>query len=202
MPCPLPLGSLPADASDFQYNAGRHDSAASTPYLLDMSDSLPPFSKRIPGVLPLPPGSAPDEFPPEAPSSEVTARVAAAKKVHEGKDMPKRFSAAAPEAMDLLLDVIRGEGAGAAAKISERIDVSRWLLEKATGKPKQEVEVGGDLGIRQLFAALDALKEAAQAGKDGPVETHRIIDVTASAPRDDIDDWVEQNVPTLTVEKK
>jgi len=109
--------------------------------------------------------------------------------------LEKRFEQTAPLAMDYLTEVVRG---AADAKSGERLDASKWLLEKVTGKPKQATEHDLGAGVLQLLKALDERKEAAKAGV--PAALPETIDVTPAAP-DPLAEWVTANIPEAKQEK-
>lgn len=128
---------------------------------------------------------------------EVHERIEQIRKEFIGKDsLTKRFGSVAPKAMDVLAKVIDGREQ---AKVSERIDASKWLLEKVTGKAKQEVSVEGGAGILQLLQALDEAKAAAAAPQQ-----HSDIELKpqqAEPKKDPLAEWVSQNVSEVRQEK-
>ncbi len=112
------------------------------------------------------------------------------------ESLSKKFSSVAPKAADFLSGVIMGKED---SKLSERIDASKWMLEKVTGKPKQEVALDGGTTILQLLQALDAAKTAGEALSPRSV-TEADIELTAQKP-DPLRDWVTAHVPDYKSEK-
>jgi hypothetical protein len=124
----------------------------------------------------------------------VVRKIRQIKEEYWGANMTKQFDQAAPAALKLATQMVTGELPG--LKASERWSAAQWILEKSTGKPKQEVELSGDHTLRHFFAELELLKEARAAGT-----LTSVIDVTPE-PLDEIDQWVADHVPLLEVEKK
>jgi len=109
----------------------------------------------------------------------------------------------APIALHMLERILVGEEMG--ATVGQKLTAAQWVLEKHSGKPKQEIETSGSgMGVAAVVAAVAALKEAMQNGAVlGPPkdEQGNVIDVIAQE-RDEVDSWVDQNVPVLGSEKK
>lgn len=115
-----------------------------------------------------------------------------------GASLTQQFDRVAPAALTYFEQVINDEVPG--IKPGDKIHAAQWVLEKATGKPKQEVEVSGDFGIRRLFAELDALRQ--QADTAGTTVA-QIIDVTPVATEEDsMDTWIRSNVPAPRQERQ
>lgn len=128
-------------------------------------------------------------------NSKVQLRVKEIREQFWKEKYDERFRTLAPAALDFAGSLISGQ---VPAKVSERWDASKWLLEKVTGKPKQEIEVDGGGNIRNLLAVLDQMKGGAPA--TGHVS--EVIDVSAHRPKqDDLAAWVDQHVPVLASEK-
>jgi hypothetical protein len=86
-------------------------------------------------------------------------------------------------------------------KISHKNEIAKWLLEKETGKAKQEIEVGGNL-IGNLIEQLDLI---GQQGKQLTIQGD-IIDVTPDgedqAKTDEWETWLGGNLaPTKALRK-
>jgi len=132
-------------------------------------------------------------------NTQVQARIKEIQNQHWGENIQNRFNAVLPRAMDVAEQIIDGE---IPAKTSERWDAAKWLLEKVTGKPKQEIEVDGGNSIRSLIQALDQVKAARAQGTEAQLTSEQLIDVKPVPPKDEIDDWVSQNVPQMKQEKE
>ncbi len=115
------------------------------------------------------------------------------------ESLTKKFSAVAPHAADYLTKVIDGKEG---AKVRERMQASIWTLEKLTGKPKQEGLTDGGTTILQLLQALAAAAEAKAAPGGRAVAESPDIELRQEKPRDALAEWVAQNVPDGTGEKK
>lgn len=120
--------------------------------------------------------------------ASVARKVRQIKEEYWGANMTKQFDQAAPEALRVAREMIAGDVPG--LKASERWSAAQWILEKSTGKPKQEVALSGDHSLRQLFAELELLKQARETSS---LEA-RMIDVTPQE-KDEFDVWLEENVP-------
>lgn len=128
---------------------------------------------------------------------EVQARISQIRDGWGKASLEKRFSAAAPRALDYVKSVIEGRED---ARTGERLSASQWLLEKVTGKPKQATEVDVGAGVLQLLQALDERKTASAS------PSPEAIDVTPAAPApepkaDPLADWVSTHVPDFKSEK-
>jgi hypothetical protein len=122
-----------------------------------------------------------------------TAVIRKTKQIKEeywGANMAKQFDLAAPAALALARQLVDGDLSG--AKTSERWSAAQWILEKSTGKPKQEVALSGDHTLRQLFAELELLRQTAEGGPDARLLTET-KDVTPA--KSEMERWVEENIP-------
>lgn len=106
-----------------------------------------------------------------------------------------RFKQMNHRAMDVIEEVITGED----TDVKERLKAATWLLEKTTGKAKQEIETkGGTLTdfmtlLRQVSQERQALQASAAAERSSTQET--FIDITPAAQEDDgLSKWVDQNL--------
>lgn len=108
----------------------------------------------------------------------------------ESGDIGKRFAAIAPKALTVFEDVVSGR---TQAKTETQLEASRWILEKHTGKPKQEVALDGGATIMELLRALDVEKTARTAASRAVTEQD--IELKPEPPPDPLADWVAQNVP-------
>lgn len=129
---------------------------------------------------------------------EVIAKIESIRQTHFGAGLQKRFSQVAPRAMTLMEQVIDGKAAGQTAKVNERVDAAKWVLEKVTGKPTQHLDLDGGGTILQLLGALDKLNLT--PGKTPTQEGRDVIEMSKVAS-DPLDDWVTENVPEAHQEK-
>lgn len=81
------------------------------------------------------------------------------------RDLVDRMKELGPEAMDVVERFMRDDK----TKLRERVDAAKWLLEKLTGKAKQEVNVESNT----LTAFMGVLRQMQEQG-----ETLETIDVT------------------------
>lgn len=135
-------------------------------------------------------------------NTRIQERIKEIRAQYLGGDIRKRFEAAVPRAMDHVERVISGTEQ---VKTGERLQAATWLLEKVTGKAKQEDAQAAGNTVLQLLQALDGLvKTSRENGGVSPMplnpDTGELIDVTPEE-RDPLRDWVEQNIPELSNEK-
>lgn len=99
-----------------------------------------------------------------------------------------------PDAVSTVEEVLRSD----TEKLSTRVDTARWLIEKLTGKPRQEVEVGAGTSLLQLLQKLDQLKMAPEGTPERDV-----LEMTKGKTQeaDWMESWVSQNIPGVENEK-
>lgn len=116
-----------------------------------------------------------------------------------GTDVGARFQKAVPKAMDVIEDVL--DGTDPETKVRDRADAAKWLLEKVTGKARQEIEVESGTSILKLLQLIEQMKadgkvidvtpgavaSQAESGKN----TSEVTEV-ASTRR--FDDWISKNL--------
>lgn len=102
-----------------------------------------------------------------------------------GGSIEDRFKRAMPQAMDVMEETINKE-----AQFDQRlkVDASKWILEKVTGKASQTVNHEGNI-LSDLISQLDQIQE----GKTMR-EVEETIEIQAN--RDPMDEWILNNVPT------
>lgn len=128
---------------------------------------------------------------------DVREKIERIKKDHGGQRIERQVARIAPTALSYMERVIDGREGDASP--GNRLHAAQWVLEKHTGKPKQEIVSDGGLGAAQVIAALEALRHATQARAAGTSGDPIEIEVTPQA--DPIDAWVTANVPELKGEK-
>lgn len=97
------------------------------------------------------------------------------------------------DAVDTVEEMLRSDG----EKLRDRVETARWLIEKLTGKARQEMEVNAGSTLLQLLQKLDALRTA------DPSDQRQVIELTKSETKEDwMDNWVGQHIPVVTNEKK
>lgn len=111
----------------------------------------------------------------------VKNRVKEIQKEQWGGNIENRFKQGLPKAMDVVENVISTSGDDRL-----RLDASKWLLEKVTGKASQQVNVEGNL-LGDLIGQLDEMREAKEQGEEILIE---------DTERDDMDEWILNNVPS------
>jgi len=114
-------------------------------------------------------------------NTEVKARVKQIQKEQWGGNIEQRFKKGLPKAMEVIEKVIAESGDDRL-----KLDASKWLLEKVTGKASQQVNVEGNL-LGDLISQLDEMREV-----KGSEETLELEETK----RDDMDEWILNNVPT------
>lgn len=121
---------------------------------------------------------------------DVLAKIKQIRAEYWGKNLEQRFQNAAPKAMDFMESVVLGRESN--AKIGERLDASRWILEKATGKPESRSEKDSGQTVLHILQALDSLKQTVTP----PTEQQRdVLEIAAGTPKeaDWMDTWVSNN---------
>jgi hypothetical protein len=112
-----------------------------------------------------------------------------------------RFKQMNHRAMDVVEEVIKGEDQD--IKMQDRLRAATWLLEKTTGKAKQEIETkGGGLAdfMTLLRQAADENKMRAEGSGEarqtlGPAAEGSFIDVTPEKKeKDPLESWIDSNL--------
>ena len=122
----------------------------------------------------------------------VAAKIIRLREEYFGVNLDKQFTQAAPSALAHMKRVIKGEFDATAAT---RYQASQWVLEKVTGKPKQDISVGGEINILHVLQEIQKSKEVKAVA--APAATKDIELKKA----DWMDTWVSDNVPELASEK-
>ena len=109
-----------------------------------------------------------------------------------------RIRGANNKAFDVLEEIIMTENSSE-IKPQLRADVAKWILEKSTGKAKQEIEQTGG-GLKDFMSLLREFKEEQDSGQarlpeaQPRGENSDFIDVTPQKPeQDSMAAWVENN---------
>lgn len=102
-------------------------------------------------------------------------------------DVITRVKAAAQDGAEFIHETIHNEQ----AKTSERLDASKWAVEKATGKAKQEI--GVESGT--LMSFMELMKNMGQ-GQDAPrdVTSSDAPEIAAPVDIDQFDLWLDTNL--------
>lgn len=97
------------------------------------------------------------------------------------------------DAVSTVEEMLRSDG----EKLRDRVETARWLIEKLTGKARQEMEINSGSTLLQLLQKLDALRTAE------PGDQRQVIELTKEKTEDAwMDNWVGQNIPVVDSEKK
>ena len=124
-------------------------------------------------------------------NTAVKERISEIQKEHWGDNIEARFKNTVPKAMDIV-DEILSDPYGD-YKIQDKLKAAMWLLEKVTGKAKQEVD-HNSVGLKDLLGKLDELSKQGET-----------IDITPQLPQSEeeaalrkqdsaFDVWIEQNI--------
>jgi len=122
---------------------------------------------------------------------KVMAEIARLRKEHGSEHLERQFARMALPAADLMSKVITGEGPGRDAKLSERLDASKWALEKVTGKAKQAGDADSGNTVLSILQALDQLKRREPEVR---TEAERSVIEIAAGPAPEQDDWMDKFV--------
>jgi hypothetical protein len=125
---------------------------------------------------------------------EIKARVKVLKeKLIKSSD--KILVSNAPFCAELMVDVARAQGPGLQAKLSERIDASKWVLEKTTGKAKQAEDATAGNTYINVINMLDGINKRIESGvKATEAEEREVYEVISKPVASDwMDDFVSKN---------
>lgn len=133
-------------------------------------------------------------------NTRIKKRVKEIQAQYWGGNIEKRFKAAVPKAMDIVEETLTDTDDK--FKQNLKIDTAKWLLEKVTGKAKQEIDIKGHT-IIELFARLDdpdRIKEvielkAESAKQETSLDKDKDKKVIPAKKKDELSDWAAQNVP-------
>jgi len=104
-------------------------------------------------------------------------------------DIITRVKAAAQDGAEFIHETIHNE----AAKVSERLDASKWAVEKATGKAKQEV--GVESGTLMSFMELMRQMQPGSSPREVTESVPALAAPTDNAPpQDKFDSWLDENL--------
>jgi len=117
-------------------------------------------------------------------SQAVQKRIREIQKEHFGGSIEERFKKAMPQAMKVMEETIED---GSVHDQRLKVDTSKWVLEKVTGKATQTVAHEG-AALSDLMLKLDSL-----AGAEAR-EVEEVLEIEAN--RDPMDEWILNNVPT------
>jgi hypothetical protein len=98
----------------------------------------------------------------------------------------KSIKRLAPRAMENIEEILDADNEDKHIKVGQKAAMSQWVVEKLTGKPKQEVSVEGNL-LGDLFDRLDQL-----SGPQGEKEVGATLELEESEP-DKWESWLDNN---------
>lgn len=123
-------------------------------------------------------------------------RIAELREKYWGDNMRVRFGASAPRAMDVIDEVLEST----TARTHEKLEAAKWVLEKTTGKAKQELEISGGENVGKFLEILAQMQKTAAAvigsrGAGSLGGDPSVIDVTPAQPEaDHLDSWLDSNL--------
>lgn len=104
-------------------------------------------------------------------------------------DANSRLKGMLPPGLKFLSDVIEN---GSAVDPEKRLDTVKWLIEKLTGKPAQQIDLNQNMNFGNLLDEMKKMREA-QAALPQSANTE-VIDVTPRAklpaPKNDYKKWL------------
>lgn len=118
-------------------------------------------------------------------TTDMTRRVKEIQREYWGGNIEKRFKNSLPKAMDVLEESLTSDE----VKMETKSSNARWLLEKVTGKAKQEVDIKASV-VSNLLGTLDEMREA-----ETEDEVLELRELTGKTEQDELDLWVHDNVP-------
>lgn len=112
-------------------------------------------------------------------------------------DLDTRMKELAPEALDVIEEIISSDTMTAAKKEN----AARWLLEKVSGKAAQQIDLKGDISVGVFLDKLDQLKATGQVIDVTPKpqlpvseQSEKLAEATESPAADPLLEWVNQNL--------
>lgn len=106
------------------------------------------------------------------------------------KTLDERMKDLGPEAMNVIEDAITNE----TLELKDRVMQARWLVEKLTGKPAQQVDHKGELSIGIFMDKLDSIKSSGKTLEEAIDVTPKLTEDTTEAPLDNVDKWIRENL--------
>jgi hypothetical protein len=139
-------------------------------------------------------------------NTRIRARIKEIQDAHWGANIQARFQNTVPKAMDVIDEIITGKTPDGSPvpglKPRDQMEAAKWLLEKVTGKARQEIDIDGGNTVLQLIQALDQLKaQSVSAAGGASGNTEAPIDVTPVKQEDPLESFVNKYIPTLESEK-
>jgi len=109
-----------------------------------------------------------------------------------GGNIEKRFKQSIPAAMDVMDDAIKNQSG--TFKSADQLKASMWLLEKVTGKAKQEVDhTSGSL--KDLLQKMDDMTDRGEVIDVSPQLEGKTEEETEAQREDQkFDNWIDQNL--------
>lgn len=107
-------------------------------------------------------------------------------------DAEARFKDLAPDALNVVEDILLSDK----LPVTDKESTARWLLEKVTGKPAQQVEHTGDLSIGVFLDKLDKQVQQSKAITASSTKPTEIIDIEPKKEeqKDQFADWLDKNM--------
>lgn len=115
-------------------------------------------------------------------------------------DAENRMKDLLPEAFDTMEEILRSDK----VDLEKKEGAARWLIEKMTGKPAQQMDAKVEVSLGAVFAKLDQLgdmkdveaKSPQLPESDGEVinVAHEDAEAKETVELDRFDDWLEKNM--------
>lgn len=126
-------------------------------------------------------------------NSRIEARIKEIQAKYWGGNIEKRFKRATPKAMDIIDQAI-GDQSGT-FKAAEQLKAAMWLLEKVTGKAKQEVD-HSSVSLGELLRKMDDMIDRGEAIDVSPqLEAGQTEEEKEASSLDkQQSNWIDQNL--------
>jgi len=105
--------------------------------------------------------------------------------------MDERMKDLGSDAIDVIEEHITDDNLSA----SKRESTARWVIEKLTGKPAQQVDIKGEISVGVFLDELESLRAQGKIIDVSPAKVEGSTPETEAEPEptDELADWVEKN---------
>lgn len=104
------------------------------------------------------------------------------------EDIEERLKRMGPDAANVMEDILRDE----MIPLTKKENAARWVLEKLTGKPAQQIDYKGEVSVGVFLDKLDELKERIEVNPEREVKELQgeLVEETV----DEFDKWLDENL--------
>jgi hypothetical protein len=145
-----------------------------------------------PRIFELLPGLTPGQLSMLRSNRILTSAVSSFREEFLGENAQEQFQAHLPKAFAIMTEALNAESNE--LKLKDRFEAAKWLMEKVTGKARQELEVAAGGSLLTFLRELDRLKVEREVSPAALALTHP----AAKEKSDPIDDWVTHHITKET----